>query len=233
MMPAGPIRTGPCSGRMPLETRPMSFLRSSLHGSSTSGRSDEGSLIFQRMCDGRWIPSIRRPRRLSHPLDLTRIIDDDSLTVRYAAAAGEVSDEDNTYAISPSKFPGQRRHSIDSASSRKWKCDSVAASRLRPATFRVEHDPLPDDVRLVFRVRDQNGKLLNKGLPIDCRLYSDFCLVVFEPRRAYTLTVQLEICVSRSLHFEFLVEPPVDSVLAEKPKGRAAVSREKSLRSRT
>jgi len=150
------------------------------------------------------------PPATSRPIDRTKVVDGISLTVRYAASAGEVSDEDNTYAVAPSKLSGLRKHSVDSASSvRNGKEMHFARIDCGVPTFRVEHDPLPDDVRLVCRVRDQNGAILNKDLPIEVRLYSDFCLVMFQPHED-TMTVQLELCVNRALHFEFVVQPPLE-----------------------
>ncbi len=143
-------------------------------------------------------------------LDRTEVVDGIPLTIRYVAPAGAVHEDAGVVTVKPPQSPG--RTGMSTSAGMSWRNGRhVPHSTIENGLpwIRVEHPPLPREVRLLCDVRDQDGKLLNEKLhPSQSGINGvSFQAVSFQPRPE-TKTVQLTVRVSRPRKFEFVVEPP-------------------------
>jgi hypothetical protein len=162
------------------------------------------------------VPSLAVPRGLTlTEVDQAKVVDGIGLKVRYVAPAAKIREEGGKVTLSPPSSPGNTGMSTSAG-----LLPSGSGGMLVPYSetdvgmpyIRVDHDPLPPGVELVFDVRDENGVLLNgPGLPAGMAgLNGVSFYAVYYAGRPETKTLNLNVHVNRPRDVEFLVAPPAE-----------------------
>ncbi|OAI54075.1 hypothetical protein AYO47_03655 [Planctomyces sp. SCGC AG-212-M04] len=146
-------------------------------------------------------------------VDQSRVVDGIELRVRYVAPAAKIREEGGKITLSPPSSPGNSGMSTSAGSTGsgattvRWSEVDVGMPYIR-----VEHDPLPAGVQLIFDVRDEDGVLLN-GATLPAGMGGSngvYFYAVYYAGRPETKTLNLEARVSRPRDVEFMVAPPVE-----------------------
>lgn len=140
-----------------------------------------------------------------------KVVDGIGLKVRYVAPAAKIREEGGKLTLLPPSSPGNTGMSTSAGStgsgptSVRWSEIDVGMPYIR-----VEHDPLPAGVELIFDVRDENGVLLNgPGLQTGMGGANGVSFyAVYYAGRPETKTLDLEVRVNRPRDVEFVVAPP-------------------------
>jgi hypothetical protein len=160
------------------------------------------------------VSSLAVPKGLSlTEVDQTKVVDGIGLKVRYVAPAAKIREEGGKITVSPPSSPGNTGMSTSAGSTGsgatmvQWTETDVGMPYIR-----IEHDPLPAGVELIFDVRDENGVLLNgPGLQVGMGGANGvYFYAVYYAGRPETKTLNLEARVSRPRDVEFVVAPPAE-----------------------
>jgi hypothetical protein len=168
------------------------------------------------------VPSLAVPKGLSlTQIDEAKVVDGIGLKIRYVAPAAKIREEGGTVTVSPPGSPGNTGMSTSAGSTGsggkmvQWTEVDVGMPYVR-----VDHDPLPTGVELIFDVRDENGVLLNGvGLPPGMAGANGVSFyAVYYAGRPETTMLNLEVRVNRPRDVEFVVAPPAEMREAVKEK---------------